>query len=161
MAIAINPEARMTRSAVILRNVASNWTGFLVNAAVTLALTPYLLHSLGVGRYGIWILASSIVGYYGLLDVGIRAGVTQHLTRFIAIRDFRRASEVISTAVVLLSMLAVVMVMLSLAAALFVPRLFEFEADTAREAAWCILFVGTSSAVQFAFAPFGAVFLAT
>src|SRR3954449_2645792 len=119
----------MTRSAVILRNVASNWTGFLVNAAITLALTPYLLHVLGVGRYGIWILASSIIGYYGLLDVGIRAGVTQYLTRSIAIRDFGGAGEVVSTAVALLAMLAGVMVLLSVAGALFAPRIFDFGAE--------------------------------
>src|SRR3954462_1284121 len=151
----------MSRSAVILRNVACNWTGFLVNAVITLALTPYLLHTLGVGRYGVWILASSIIGYYGLLDIGLRAGVTQYLTRCIAIRDFRGAGEVVSTAVALLAMLAGVMVLLSVGGALLAPRIFDFGAEGAHEAGWCILLLGMSSALQFAFAPFGAVFVAT
>jgi O-antigen/teichoic acid export membrane protein len=151
----------MSRSAVILRNVASNWTGFLVHAVITLALTPYVLHSLGVARYGIWILASSIIGYYGLLDAGIRAGVQQYLTRCIAIGDFRGAGEVLSSAVALLAMLAGVMVLLSVGGALFAPRIFDFGAEGAHEAGWCILLLGMNSALGFAFAPFSAVFVAT
>jgi len=80
-----------TRSSVILRNVASNWVGFALNAAVTLALTPFILRELGTARYGIWILTSSLIGYYGLLDLGFRAGVTQYLTRFMAVGDYVKA----------------------------------------------------------------------
>ena len=151
----------MSRAAVILRNVASNWAGFVVNAAITLVLTPYLLHSLGVGRYGIWILTSSIIGYYGMLDLGFRAGVTQYLTRYMAVHDYRQASEVMSTAVATLAGLAGFMVLLSVGAALFAPGIFHLAPDIVREASWCILLVGMSSAVQFGFAPFPAVFMAT
>jgi len=151
----------VSRSATILRNIASNWAGFAVNAVVTLVLTPYLLHRLGVARYGIWILTSSIIGYYGILDVGFRAGVTQYLTRYLAVRDFRRASECISTAVAALSALGAVMVLLSVAAAWLAPDLFGFPTDVRHEAFWCILIVGVTSALQFVFAPFPALFIAT
>ena len=93
----------MSRSSVILRNVASNWVGFAVNAAVTLVLTPFVLHELGSARYGIWILTSSIIGYYGLLDLGFRAGVTQYLTRYLGDRRLRaRPASVMSSAVAVL-----------------------------------------------------------
>src|SRR5882672_7664269 len=103
----------MTRSSTILRNVASNWVGFAVNAAVTLALTPFILRELGPARYGIWILTSSIIGYYGLLDIGFRSGVTQYLTRYLAVGDHERASECLSSAVAVLASLGVVMLGLS------------------------------------------------
>ena len=48
-----------------------------------------MLHALGTARYGIWILTSSIIGYYGLLDLGFRAGVTQYLTRYLAVGDYQ------------------------------------------------------------------------
>lgn len=151
----------MSRAATILRNVASNWVGFAVNAAVTLALTPVILRELGTARYGIWILTSSIIGYYGFLDLGFRAGVTQYLTRFLAIGDQVKASECMSSAVAVLCALGVVMFGLSLGAAYLVPDLFELPGEMEREAFWCILIVGCSSAIHFALSPFTSVFTAT
>ena len=151
----------MSRSSTILRNVASNWAGFAVNAAVTLALTPFVLHELGTTRYGIWILTSSIIGYYGLLDLGFRGGVTQYLTRYLATGEDLKASECISSAVAVLASLGVVMAGLSLGAAYLVPHVLTIPADLQREAFWCILIVGCSSALQFALQPFASVFTAT
>lgn len=94
-----------SRSIVILRNIASNWIGFVVNAAVTIVLAPYVLSELRVVRYGIWILTSSIVGYYGFLILGFRAGVTRYLTRYLALKDFEKASDCVSSALAALSLL--------------------------------------------------------
>lgn len=150
----------VSRSAVILRNIASNWMGFVINAAITLALTPYVLYELGVARYGIWTLTSSIVGYYGFLDLGFRAGVTQYLTRYLALRDFEKASDCTSSAVVALSLIGICVVALSIGGSYVAPSLFAIPDDMAREAFWCILIVGISSAVQIIFSPYASVFTA-
>lgn len=150
-----------SRSSVILRNVASNWVGFALNAAVTLALTPFILRELGTARYGIWILTSSLIGYYGLLDLGFRAGVTQYLTRYLAVGDYVKASECISSAVAVLGSLGCGMFLLSLGAAYWAPRVFDLPPGMEREAFWCILVVGCSSAIQFGLQPFTSVFTAT
>lgn len=151
----------MSRSATILRNVASNFGGFAVNAAVTLLLTPVVLRELGSARYGIWILTSSIIGYYGLLDLGFRSGVTQHLTRYAATREYDKCSECLSSAVAALAVLGLLMMALSVGAAFAAPHWFELPAESSDEAFWCILVVGFSAAVQFTFTPFMSVFMAT
>jgi O-antigen/teichoic acid export membrane protein len=73
---------------VLIRNAASNWLGFAVQAAVAFFLTPFVLASLGPSRYGVWMLVGSLTGYYGLLDLGFRAGLTQYLTRYLATGDY-------------------------------------------------------------------------
>lgn len=151
----------MSRSAVILRNIASNWIGFAVNAAVMLVLTPFILHELGTGRYGVWVLTTSVVGYYGLLDLGFRAGVTQHLTRYLAMRDYQKGSECMSSAVAALGVLGVLLAILSVAAAYVTPGFFNLPESMQHEAFWCILIVGITSAVQFALMPFTSIFTAT
>ena len=150
----------MSRSAVILRNVASNWVGFAVNAAVTLLLTPYVLRELGVARYGVWILTSSFIGYYGFLDLGFRGGITQYLTRYLAVKDYETGSDCLSTAVAVLSMLGVMMAALSIGGAYVAPHIFTIPQDMQYEAFWCILIVGMSSAVECVFSPYGALFTA-
>ena len=46
-------------------------------------LFRFILDSLGKTVYGIWVLAMSIVGHYGILDLGLRGGTTFYLTRYL------------------------------------------------------------------------------
>jgi membrane protein EpsK len=149
-----------SRAFTILRNVAANWAGFAVNAIVTLLLTPIILHDLGAAQYGIWVLTSSVIGYYGLLDLGFRGGVTQYLTRYLAVGDIEKASRCISSAVFALAGMGVALALLSVVMAYLAPHIFQIPDDVKPAAFWCILIVGCASALQFAFFPFTAVFTA-
>ncbi len=151
----------MGRAARLLRNITANWLGFAVNALVTLLLTPFVLQTLGEARYGIWVISSSIVGYYGLLDLGFRGSINQYLTRHLSVGDHERASATMSTAVVALGSLGGLFALLSVATAFAAPHVWNFPAGMEREAFWCILIVGATAALQFAFFPFTAVFVAT
>ncbi len=151
----------MNRSTTILRNLAYNWTGFAINALVTLLLTPYVLHELGASRFGIWWITASVIGYYGLLDFGVRGATNQFLTRSIAVRDYAAASQCMSTAVALLVVIGCVGALLTVCVAYVVPEVFSLPEETKREAFWAILIVGLTSALQFGFFPFMSVFVAT
>ena len=151
----------MVRPAKIVTNIASNWVGFAINAAVTLLLTPFILHQIGEARYGIWVLTSSIIGHYGLLDFGFRGGVTQYLTRYIAVRDYDKASECLSSAIAALSILGLFLGSLSIAAAYIVPHIFAIPVGMEHEAFWCIFIVGLTGSLQCAFFPYGAIFIAS
>jgi O-antigen/teichoic acid export membrane protein len=150
----------VNRGRAILRNVASNWIAYAINALVTLALTPFVLHRLGPAQYGVWVLTTSVIGYYGMLDLGFRGGVTQFLTRYLAVKDYPKASGCLSSAVSALSVVALAIVPLSLLMAWLAPHLFTLPPDVESDAFWCILIVGCTSAFQFAFFPFSAIFTA-
>lgn len=150
----------MSKAATILRNIASNWVGFAVNAVVTLVLTPFVLHQLGEARYGIWVLTSSIVGYYGLLDLGFRGGINQYLTLYLARQDYNKASECFSTAVLAFIILGIVFTLLSLGTACIAPYIFTISYEMGYEVFWTILIIGLTSSLQFVFFPYMAVFMA-
>jgi O-antigen/teichoic acid export membrane protein len=151
----------MSSAAVILRNVAVNWIGFAVNACVTLILTPFVLRELGAAAYGVWVLTSSVIGYYGLLDLGLRGGVTQFLTRYLAVEDLRSASECMSSALAALSVVCLAVLLLTAGMAYGAPHIFRIPAAMRAEASWCIAIVGCAGALQFLLFPFAAVFTAT
>lgn len=142
----------------IIRNVATNWLGFAVSAAVTLLLTPIVLHDLGISRYGIWVLTSSIVGYYGVMDLGFRAGLMQHLTRQLALGEYKVAREYLNSALVAMGCFAALIAVCSLLGAWLSARLFDIPEELRSEAFWCILIVGLGSSAQFALFPFATVF---
>ncbi len=148
----------MSRTARIARNVITNWLGFVLSAVITLLLTPVVLDALGPARYGVWVLTASVVGYYGLLDLGFRAGLTQHLTRYLAVKKFDIASEYLSSSLVAMGALGAVVAVLAASGAFLAPQLFDIPAELVDEAFWCILIVGLGSAAQFALFPFAAIF---
>ena len=88
----------------LIRNIASNWTGYVVQVAVGFFLTPFVVHSLGETQYGIWTLVVGLTGYYGLLDLGVASGMTQYLTRYLAAKDIDNLNRSASTGFVALSL---------------------------------------------------------
>ena len=143
------------------RNIISNWTGFFVHALVTFFLTPYVLHQLGDTRFGVWSLVISITGYYGILDLGLRSGLTQYITRYLAKEDYNQMNRAASSGFFVLVGCGTMIIIASAIIAFFSSTLFNLEADIANEVSWCIVIIAGGTAVQFCFFPFAAVFTAT
>ena len=146
---------------ILIRNILSNWVGFAVQATVVFFLTPFIVHSLGDARYGIWALVTSFTGYYGLLDLGFRSGITQYLTRHLATEDFDQLSRAGSTAFVVLACCGSVIGLLGLVITWIAPHLFEIPLDAITEARWCLFVIGVTTGLQFPFFLYSSVFAAT
>ena len=72
----------MSTARIYTRNLAINWFSLIAGLVVMFFLSPFVVHSLGNNAYGIWVLLGSLVGYLGLLDLGVRAAVTRFIARF-------------------------------------------------------------------------------
>jgi O-antigen/teichoic acid export membrane protein len=83
---------------LVLRAVTTSWIAVIANAAVGFFLTPYVLHHLGDEAYGLWILTVTCVGYYGLLDIGVRSSILRYVSRNQALGNRESVNEVIATA---------------------------------------------------------------
>ena len=145
---------------ILIRNILSNWVGFAVQAVVVFFLTPFVISRLGDARYGIWALVTGLTGYYGLLDLGFRSGITQYLARYLATDEYEELNRTASTACVVLSFCGAVIGAVSLVIAWAAPSIFTIPTDAVSEARWCICVIGISTAIQFALFPFSAVFAA-
>src|SRR5207249_1908173 len=64
-----------------LRNIFSNWAGFICSSIISFFLSPFVVHHLGNSAYGIWILMGSLTGYLGLLNLGVRGAVTKYVAQ--------------------------------------------------------------------------------
>jgi len=68
----------------IAKNVLSSWGGAAVGLALSFVATPFVIGRLGDSAYGVWVLMSSVAGYLGLLDFGVRGATTRYIARFAA-----------------------------------------------------------------------------
>lgn len=144
----------------LLRNILSNWAGFAVHAAVAFFLTPYILRAVGQELYGVWAIVTSVTGYYGLLDLGLRSGLTQYLTRYLASRDFEAMNRSASTGFFILLAIAAAVLAAGLGLSLWFPLLLHLQPESERVAQLAVAIVSVGFAVQFIFFTFSAVLTA-
>nr|WP_315238337.1 flippase [uncultured Albidiferax sp.] len=62
-------------------HIALNVSGVVLPMLVGVAVVPGLIHRLGQDRFGALTLAWTLVGYFGLLDLGLGRALTQYLSQ--------------------------------------------------------------------------------
>ncbi len=102
-------------------------SGTLWNAAgrglpllLALALTPVLVHLMGLDRWGLFTLALALVGVFGVFDLGVGAALTRALAARIGAGETEGAAELAGAAITALALLSAVV---ALGAFAFVPAL--------------------------------------
>src|SRR4030043_918065 len=92
----------------LLVSALSNWTAFGVSVLIGLFLTPFIIGHLGKTGYGIWTLISSLIGYYGILDLGVTSAITRYVARYAGQKDYKALNETVSTALAIFAIIALV-----------------------------------------------------
>ena len=54
----------------------------VLNTAVGLLYTPYMLHKMGQNEYGLYSLVASVIGYLTILDFGFGNAVIRYTAQF-------------------------------------------------------------------------------
>ncbi|MFW6154474.1 MAG: lipopolysaccharide biosynthesis protein, partial [Planctomycetota bacterium] len=106
-------------------NALSSWAGFAVMVVTGFLLTPFVIAHLGKNGYGIWSVVGSIIGYYGLLDLGVSSAVRRYVARYAARDDHDALNETIATAMTLFMAAGVVILAVSVFASGPLARFFR------------------------------------
>jgi O-antigen/teichoic acid export membrane protein len=133
----------------IAKNVGSSWLGLIVNVAVGIVVSPYILHRLGDDAFGLWVLVFAVTGYYGLFDFGIRSSVVRYVAKFHATNDQEELNKLVSTSLASYSCIGLLLLALTAIASLFVDKLFHVSPSYMATARLLFVMVGTSLAVNF------------
>jgi len=73
----------------------------LITVVTSLALTPFLINTLGNNDYGLWILIISIMGWFNVVNLGFPVAVQRHITFALEQNDTKQINVVFSTSLVL------------------------------------------------------------
>jgi len=73
--------------------------GFVWPAALTLVVTPFIVHGLGETAYGVWALVGNIVGYLSMFNSLQTAG-TKYLAQYIAVNDRDNIRKLLGTSLI-------------------------------------------------------------
>ena len=143
----------MTRSASagrrnVLTNAAANWIGYAAQLIVAFFMSPILVHSLGLDRYGVWSLVESILAYLVLLDFGVGSSVVRYVARFEANHDYDKVNRVLSTSICVFAVAGSIALLLAGAVALLALPHFNINpAELRYEARWLLILLGLNLAL--------------
>lgn len=82
----------------LLLNSLSGTLLYLINVVITFIMSPVIVRELGNRDYGLWEMALAIVGYMGLLDLGIGPALLRYVAVAHSRDDQKELQETISTA---------------------------------------------------------------
>jgi len=133
----------------MLKSVFSNWFGLVFNGLVSFLLTPLLIHHLGTLYYGMWILAASLLDYYGLLDIGMRTALFRFVARANGASERKALNTTINTALAITAGIGLFLVVLIPALTLLLPGFFDVPAAEIPNFRWLLILVGLSLAITF------------
>jgi len=78
------------------RNALHNLLAMAVPVAVALVTTPYIVHRLGDERFGLYMLTLSVVGFGGLLYLGLSTAALKFVSECLAREDDQELSSVVN-----------------------------------------------------------------
>ena len=79
-----------------LRNSAFHFVGGLLPAVALFVTIPILLHRMGLDAYGALVLITSIVGYFGIIDINATAGTVKYVAQHQARGEHDEIGRVVS-----------------------------------------------------------------
>jgi O-antigen/teichoic acid export membrane protein len=130
-----------------LKNVAAGWLGLGASFLAGFFLTPIVLHHVGDTSFGIWILLTTFTGYYGLLDLGLRAATIRFVARAAALNDAEELNSVVSTSFFFYAVLSLAMMLVTAVVLVFFDRLFRVGPEWQRTGRLLLVIAGFGTAV--------------
>ncbi|TAA47750.1 polysaccharide biosynthesis C-terminal domain-containing protein [Corallincola spongiicola] len=88
-------EKNMFRS--LMGGAAFRTISLFLNVAVAFFMMPYLIQNLGDYWYGIWVIVATVIGYYGMLDMGLSSACQRFLSKAYATGSRTEINSYLST----------------------------------------------------------------
>jgi O-antigen/teichoic acid export membrane protein len=109
----------------------SGVTGKIITAAINLITVPLALNYLGVDKYAVWIIVSSLVVWMQLADFGFGAGLANTLAEANGLDDHKSAATYLSTSVCLVTIISLILIPAVYFISLYFPWGLVFKLEKA------------------------------
>jgi len=133
----------------IFVNTGSNFLVLFIKLVITFVMTPIIIHSLGNYDYGLWEMLVAVVGYMGILDLGIKPAISRFSAKLKAENDRDGLLEVYNTALVYMLGVGVLLLVVFVAWALWLPDSIAPEGSPTKKYTILLLILGAQLLIMF------------
>ncbi len=84
----------------IIRNTIFTSVGSFWGYALSFLLTPYIVHKIGIERFGVWAIANTAIHFFLFLDLGIGSSFVKYIAEYNTKKNYKMINEVINTGLI-------------------------------------------------------------
>jgi membrane protein EpsK len=150
----------LSRTRNYLYGLSTGYTVTLVTILVGLWLTPFTLGYLDREAYAVFALASDLLMWLGLLDLGISAGLNVQAAKLTGNPDQAFLNQLASTAMLAQAVVAAGMLIIGLGMAVFFPIFFNVRADLQQSSTQLMALLVVGAAINMASQTFSSLLIA-
>lgn len=93
----MEPHRQEDISKKIIRNTTYNVVGRFWGFLVTLFLTPYIIHHIGIERFGVLSIIGIITAYFSMLDFGLSTSYIKYIAEYYAKKEYGKINQLVGT----------------------------------------------------------------
>jgi O-antigen/teichoic acid export membrane protein len=149
--------AEQQQARTVALNVGWRYVNVAVELLLGLGMLPFNAKSLGASDYGLWVLASSMVAYFPVLDLGFGGAMERFVAHYRARRNAEAINEIASTLIALFSCLALIGFLVLAVIAWNFASLFNLDPSQGRTGGILMMLVSFQVAAGLPFAIYGAI----
>jgi len=127
----------------------SNVTVFFISFVITFIMAPLIVRGLGNYDYGIWEIVIAIIGYMGILDIGIQPAIIKYVAQNNALADKKKLNGIYSSSLPLMVFVGVVCFIIFSALALIGPDRIEQNVTNGARYSLFFFILGTQMLIMF------------
>lgn len=119
-------------------------------------MMPFLIHELSEKWYGLWLTVGSIIGFFGLLTLGLASAVQRYLSTENSDDKITDYNETLNSSLAVFFIAALLAMLLATTFA-FLPSLLNIDAELSENFKYLMLLMGLNVALSFIVSPFRGV----
>ena len=113
-----------------IKNSIYNVIGFIWPIGLSLAFTPYIIHTLGKEAYGILAIVSMVTGYFAFLNLGLGGAGLKYVAEYYAKQEYDTVNSVINILVIIYGILGILgLVSILVLTNLLATKVFKIPMD--------------------------------
>ncbi len=101
-----------------------NYVSIIVRLGTSFLITPFIISSLGINEYGIFMLSNMILSWLALTDLGLGATVNKYVATYHARKESNKESHFLGQTIILFSVLGCLTFMLGMGAYAYLEIIF-------------------------------------
>jgi O-antigen/teichoic acid export membrane protein len=138
----------VTTSRALVRNTFFNLLMLMSNAIIYFLLIRFYLSCFGWARNGVWVLIGGLFRYRMVLGLGLNSAINRRIPMYLAKDDEEGIRKVVSTALFFFSIMALVLVVLTIVLSVKIGDWFSIPPELVPEASVLTLVVGLGFAAS-------------
>lgn len=133
----------------LLTNSSSNLLVMFLKIAITFVMTPIFVHNLGAYDYGVWEITLSVIGYMGILDLGMLPTMARFAAHHRARAEEEQLFQTFASSVVFMGAVGLVLSLVFLVWAVAFPATLADKGQETTRYTVFLLIIGAQILVTF------------